>query len=321
MSRLDVATEYPAGPNGVFDWTEPLIDVLNPALDGSKAEAPSDLGMMSPLASSDGDLFGLQQQESAIQEEQASKVQQMQQPKRRIEDMLHEAPSRRKKKPKSLPKRPLSAYNIYFQQLRAELNAEGNQKVGFHDLGKIVGKKWQVLPDADRIEFQDLAGQDSERYRKEMEEHKKRETAKKEEAQKASSAPSFSTQDVRVPLAGNYGPSFGGGPQSFGPSYGSPPPYQFSPFLPPQQYPGVPPNWGAGPQSQFLPPSYAFDSRGAPRATLMEGQPKDGRPLPPGSEVQLRDETGELRKYTVQYAMVTMSRQEAKDYMESLKRT
>lgn len=345
-SRLEAepTTSQPSGegPQIRFDWTEPFHDGFVPEVEGGKAAADfasAERIGLSPLASSDGDIFDLQQDASHSEQQQEgppNNTSQKQQPqsKRGISDILPEAPSRRKKKPKSLPKRPLSAYNLYFQQVRADLNAEGNAKVGFHDLGKIVGKKWKALAEVDRNEFQDLARQDSERYRREMDEHKKREAAKKEEAaalklSAESSFPPPPQDDRNAPISGNnYVPPYGAGPlQNFGPSYGNLHSYQYPSYAPPPQpYQNMPPPnaWG-GPPSQFHPPSYAFDGRGGGgpnmQPSLMEGQPKDGRPLPPGSEVRLRDPVGEFRTYTVQYAMVTMSRQEAKDYMERLKRS
>ena len=65
--------------------------------------------------------------------------------KRELQSLCQGAPLRRKKKPKSLPKRPLSAYNLYFQRVRADLNSDGGSRIGFHELGKIVGKKWKSL--------------------------------------------------------------------------------------------------------------------------------------------------------------------------------
>jgi hypothetical protein len=84
--------------------------------------------------------------------------------------------SRRKKKPKGMPKRPLSAYNLYFQSERAKIIDAANTgdgasggKIGFEDLGKIIGKKWRVLTEEDRKTYDKLAEIDSVRYRKEME--------------------------------------------------------------------------------------------------------------------------------------------------------
>mmetsp|Transcript_22381 Transcript_22381/g.48689 ORF Transcript_22381/g.48689 Transcript_22381/m.48689 type:complete len:448 (-) Transcript_22381:441-1784(-) len=96
--------------------------------------------------------------------------------------------SRRKKKPKGMPKRPLSAYNLYFQAERTNIIAiqqEGNgPRIGFEGLGKIIGKKWRDLGSADKKEYSKLAEKDSERYRKEMDAYHERKAKRFEEEDK-----------------------------------------------------------------------------------------------------------------------------------------
>jgi hypothetical protein len=82
--------------------------------------------------------------------------------------------ARRKKKPKGMPKRPLSAYNLYFQAQRTKIIAErkgmgdDGRGIGFEELGKIVGRLWRELGNAEKKMFEKLADKDGERYRKEM---------------------------------------------------------------------------------------------------------------------------------------------------------
>jgi len=71
-----------------------------------------------------------------------------------------------------------------------------------------------------------------------------------------------------------------------------------------------------------LPFSPSFDSTRQQRPSppfenpLIEGEPKNSLTLPPGSDVCLRDEkSGELRHFTVQYSLVKMSKQEAKEFL------
>jgi len=324
VSEVPVVEMQQPGEAPQFDWTDPFdilpggeVTVASSAdFDRERSFAPS------PIA--DGDLFEEEQEDFT-----ATATTTNPQRKRELDDMFQGAPLRRKKKPKSLPKRPLSAYNLYFQHLRADLNTEGAAKIGFHELGKIVGKKWRTLEPSEHKVYKDLAVQDSERYRREMDLHKKLEAMKKEEESSAKPPPPHQEESIPQARTTSHCAPYAGMPQNYGPppAYGTmPPPYQNNY----QGYPPQPPyvnthNWGGvpsgPPQAHFHPPSYpSSDSLGSP--ALMEGEAKNGRPLPPGSEVHLRDPTtGELRSYTVQYAMVAMSRQEAKDYMERLKKT
>lgn len=105
--------------------------------------------------------------------------------------------SRRKKKPPGMPKRPLSAYNLYFQAERAKILARQNEsghhgpRIGFEGLGKIIGKQWRDLRQAEKRKYDKLAETDSERYRKEMEtynEMKKKRYLEEDEAYASSPA-------------------------------------------------------------------------------------------------------------------------------------
>ena len=246
--------------------------------------------------------------------------------KRDLQDLCKGAPLRRKKKPKSLPKRPLSAYNLYFQRVRADLNSNGGCRIGFHELGKIVGKKWKSLSEEEHKVYRELADQDSERYRRDMEQHKKMESQKKEEKNAEQSL--LNDDSVPADRSGATLPPYGEipVPHNFGPPLS--PSFGNSSQFPSTDYPSYPPpaqhmyalTWGndASAPNHFRRPVYhGYDTPQA--AAVVEGIPKNGKPLPPGSEIHVRDEAGELRTFTVHYTMVTMSRDEAKNYAERLK--
>jgi hypothetical protein len=86
----------------------------------------------------------------------------------------------RKSSADGLPKRPLSAYNLFFQAQRDKMmtlkdengtlvqDEEGNTSPP-QMLGKIIGKLWRELDSKEKQIYQDMADQDCERYRREIE--------------------------------------------------------------------------------------------------------------------------------------------------------
>lgn len=111
------------------------------------------------------------------------------------------------KKPKDKPKRPLSAYNFFFKEEREKilkivlaedpekvenepdtedyinddtmgrLKKEGG-KVSFEEMGKLIGQRWKNI-DPDRLaKYAELASEDTERYKNEMQTYNGRQEAK-----------------------------------------------------------------------------------------------------------------------------------------------
>jgi hypothetical protein len=99
----------------------------------------------------------------------------------------------RAKKPKDMPRRPLSGYNIFFKEERARMLAESSGKrgpgetegeeetkndkdvppakgvkIGFEVMAKTVGKRWKELPEEELARYKAMAKLDMERYRREM---------------------------------------------------------------------------------------------------------------------------------------------------------
>jgi hypothetical protein len=95
-----------------------------------------------------------------------------------------------RKKPKDKPKRPLSAYNIFFkeerhrilqelpeQESKADPEAGGGRKrkkrphgkIGFESLAKEIGRRWQDLNPEQAAYYKEKANGDMVRYKKEME--------------------------------------------------------------------------------------------------------------------------------------------------------
>lgn len=88
---------------------------------------------------------------------------------------------RRPKKRKGMPRRSLTAYNLFFRDVRSELLTQTGH-VAFEEMGKIVGKRWQVIPEEERKKYIELAKKDTIRYQKEMkvfEENRKKENEKR----------------------------------------------------------------------------------------------------------------------------------------------
>ena len=88
----------------------------------------------------------------------------------------------RARKPKDMPRRPLSAYNIFFRAERAKMfevtpgsvssHELPSGKIGFEVLAKTIGKKWRELPLDELAVYKAQADTDMHRYQQEMEDYR-----------------------------------------------------------------------------------------------------------------------------------------------------
>lgn len=253
--------------------------------------------------------------------------------------------SRRKKKPKGMPKRPLSAYNLYFQAQRAGILArdeseDGCKKIGFEGLGKIIGKQWKGLSEKDRKKYHKLAEKESVRYRNEMEVYNQQKAKKLEkEEKKADSSMDFTSdpneslkmEEIHLPNLNTFqsketiettsratGPSERDGMQF--PQAALLSSFQqttSSAFVMPPPMPAelVSINQGR---------SHLHDVQQTPSFS----PPPPRKPsidsnkmlLPPAMEIILSDKDGKERKYCVEYKCYSMPREEAHQFIQSMTR-
>lgn len=72
--------------------------------------------------------------------------------------------TRKCSKPNGKPKRPLSAYNIFFKCEREKL-VQAKKKVGFSNMAKVIAAKWKELDTEDRKEYAAGAEVEQKKYR------------------------------------------------------------------------------------------------------------------------------------------------------------
>jgi len=121
---------------------------------------------------------------------------------------------------RSKPKRPLSAYNLFFQDRRKQImvtvlesdesllddSKQSNRKsskkktrktgVGFANLARTIGAEWRALAAEKKAPYMSLAANDKGRYDKEMKVYRAKE---KEEKLMRESAPAVNTQSFSWP--------------------------------------------------------------------------------------------------------------------------
>mmetsp|Transcript_5606 Transcript_5606/g.8613 ORF Transcript_5606/g.8613 Transcript_5606/m.8613 type:complete len:417 (+) Transcript_5606:129-1379(+) len=299
---------------------------------------------------------------------------------------------RRRKKPNGMPKRPLSAYNIFFQKERVKLMESGETtsasgKIGFEELGRIIGQRWRTLDASTLDTYKGLADEDSDRYREEMEAYNKAKdlaeaSPKIRRPRHRDGTPSRSNQETckqytetRPQRAAQHAmpqhamPQHAIQPMGYASQYQEYPPVHYGCHPPPHNanygqpqcqdlscpgcvakqqhlHQSIPqheqghtfshatPATPSAPQSQHFPQMRSHGSTGMPeQPNLTNGSsyfpvdhagqmphhpayPPNTFPLPAGQEIALPDSSGNLRKYRVAYAAVSMTVEEAEKYME-----
>jgi hypothetical protein len=96
------------------------------------------------------------------------------------------------KKPKDMPKRPLSAYNLFFKSERQRIVSSVTKGkpmpktrrgkslgIGFAGMARNIAGKWKIIPNADKTVFEEEARIEKARYRKEIAVWRSKQAAKK----------------------------------------------------------------------------------------------------------------------------------------------
>jgi len=117
------------------------------------------------------------------------------------------------------PKRPLSAYNLFFRDQRelmlmslprSKSNGRGPGKISFQDLAKTIGAKWKDVDPQERARYEAIASQGREKYRKTVEEWKQQQRANglpiksKKKVKRKVSSDSLSSKNVPTQYQSSY---------------------------------------------------------------------------------------------------------------------
>mmetsp|Transcript_10479 Transcript_10479/g.14858 ORF Transcript_10479/g.14858 Transcript_10479/m.14858 type:complete len:326 (-) Transcript_10479:348-1325(-) len=138
---------------------------------------------------------------------------------------------RKWRKPKDKPKRPLSAYNLFFADEREKMvnaanNGTGSRTGGFGGMAKTVAAKWNTLSDIERQPYEAAAKVEKDKYFSALEVwklKKSREAMQQEQEQpvtsmSSSSVPTVVTSAPAAPMVTTERPSF--------PSFDEPPRFE-----------------------------------------------------------------------------------------------
>jgi hypothetical protein len=88
---------------------------------------------------------------------------------------------KKSKKPPNYPKRPLSAYNIFFKDTREKIITE-HGKTNFQEMVRLIASHWREVTDEEKKKYEEMAAKDLVRYKKEVSAYEK-EVAEKKRAE------------------------------------------------------------------------------------------------------------------------------------------
>jgi len=243
---------------------------------------------------------------------------------------------RRRKKPDGTPKRPLSAYNCFFQEERVRLMQKGQEengpnilpsgKIGFEELGKRIGKKWKSLTEAEKQRYHRLASEDSDRYNRQME-------AWMEKTEVGMQKKAKSHDEGRdLPEAVSKTSMLRDTETQFQEDFAHRP---YSPLL-------LPPSYQRDSNLNIISPSFSASESHCHTTTRnrvfaafpfeslcvasgrvstepfrqFQDPPSDAVPVSPGMEVSMTDQHDIQQKYKIKYGCYLVTLDEAKEYLE-----
>lgn len=97
--------------------------------------------------------------------------------KRKASNVVAGGNKKKPVKPKGMPRRPLSAYNVFFREQRdlvlqeSKTRAVSEKSSLFSGMAKVVADRWSRLSSSDAAKYRQAAKLDAERYQREMAEY------------------------------------------------------------------------------------------------------------------------------------------------------
>jgi|UniRef100_A0A8J9SH56 hypothetical protein len=215
-----------------------------------------------------------------------------------------------KKRPSGMPKRPLSAYNVFFQRERPRIYDESNGRIGFQELGKVIGHRWRSLDAKERRAYELVAGKDTIRYRKEMDvfEEKRRKRIKStpvnalQNDSSLTSTTKSRSKVVEIERLSSQCTSMEAAPHY--PGISTPPIHAFVPVASPS--PPPPSEEGQQEENSKIHHGVVWENYGKELETMA---------VPSSTQVVLPDSNGQDKNYVVSYTCYRMSKKDADAYL------